>query len=66
MSSKATALDVDFERDLPTTQADSDALWRARQLAPLSPEAYQKWTELFAQEASWRRHNVPEDEPFTL
>lgn len=56
---------LDLERDMPLTAADIEALDRARQLRPLSTEAYLEWLTLM-----WRkdpsREIVPFDEPFTL
>jgi hypothetical protein len=72
MPSKKTADDpfaVDFERDVPTTSADLEALARARQLRPLSADEYQQWVDLV------HAHHPPPDrdetgreadEPFSL
>jgi hypothetical protein len=66
MSSKKT-LDVDFERDLPTTAADLEALARARNLPPLATDAYLDWLTLMAATtAPIRRLNTDADEPFEL
>lgn len=66
MSSKKT-LDVDFERDLPTTAADLEALARARNLRPLATDAYLDWLTLMAATTKpIRRLNTDEDEPFEL
>jgi hypothetical protein len=55
---------LDFERDMPLTSADLEALARARQLRPLQTDAYLDWLTLM-----WRkdqREPVAFDEPFTL
>ena len=66
MSSKKT-LDVDFERDLPTTAADIEALARARNLPPLPAQAYLDWLTLMSKASeSDRRLNTDHDEPFQL
>ena len=56
---------LDFERDMPLTEADLEALARARHLRPLSTEAYLDWLTLM-----WRKDPSREivifDEPFTL
>jgi hypothetical protein len=66
MSSKKT-LDVDFERDLPTTPADIEALARARQLPPMSTVDYLAWLTLMTSgERPVPRLNTDDDEPFTL
>lgn len=59
---------LDFDRDMPLTAADLEALARSRNLRPLSPEQYQAWVDLIA-----KHHGTPErtvrpddDEPFTL
>ena len=57
--------DLDFERDMPLTAADLEALARSRQLRPLPTEAYLEWLTLM-----WRKDPSREivifDEPFTL
>lgn len=66
MSSKET-LDVDFERDLPTTAADLEALARERELRPLTTIDYLQWlTELSVVSRFEPRLNTPSDEPFEL
>lgn len=66
MSSKKT-LDVDFERDMPTTAADLEALARARNLRPLTTEAYLDWLTLMsATSKPVHRLNTNDDEPFEL
>ena len=66
MSSKKT-LDVDFERDMPLTAADLEALDRATRLPPLATEAYLKWLTLMsAGLRPVRRLNTDADEPFEL
>jgi hypothetical protein len=60
-------LDVDFERDLPTTAADLEALARARNLRPLATDKYLEWLTLMAATTEpVRRLNTDEDEPFEL
>ena len=66
MSSKKT-LDVDFERDMPTTAADLEALARARHHRPLANEAYLDWLTLMsATSKPAHRLNTDDDEPFEL
>jgi hypothetical protein len=66
MSSKKT-LDVDFERDLPTTAEDVEALARARQHRPLPTDVYLKWlTQMSEGPRSTPRLNTDSDEPFEL
>lgn len=71
MSSKKSPVawdELDLERDMPTTAVDVEALERARQLEPLSPETYLRWVELLAQHhpSPSRELNSDSDEPFTL
>lgn len=72
MSSKKTVaadpFDVDFERDMPLTAADIEALDRARNLRPLSAEDYQRWHDLMIKCHGQPPHrdNTDADEPFTL
>lgn len=66
MSSKKTAgSDVDFARDVPTTAEDIEALWRARQLPPLTDEQYLEWVALVGGHRLPRGNSVT-DEPFEL
>ena len=67
MSSPKT-LDVDFERDMPLTDADIAALDRARYHAPLSTEAYLEWLSLMraANPPRERELNSDADAPFEL
>jgi hypothetical protein len=66
MSSKKT-LDVDFERDMPLTAADLEALARSRNLRPLSTEAYLDWLTLMsATSKPVPRLNTASDKPFEL
>ena len=66
MSSRRTP-DVDFERDLPLTAADLEALARARNLRPLATDDYLQWlTLMWRAEGEPRRLNTDADEPFTL
>ncbi len=66
MSSPRTP-DVDFERDLPLTAADLEALARARQLRPLTTEAYLAWlTLMWRPDGEPHRLNTDAYEPFTL
>lgn len=66
MSSKKT-LDVDFERDMPLTAADLEALARSRNLRPLPTEAYLDWLTLMsATSKPIPRLNTDSDDPFEL
>ena len=65
MSSQKT-LDLDFERDMPLTTADIEALARARQLRPLTTGAYLEWLTLMWRKDTPRELNSDSDEPFTL
>ena len=58
--------DVDFERDMPLTAADIEALDRARNLPPLTTKAYLDWLTLMWRPDGERRLNTDADEPFTL
>jgi hypothetical protein len=63
MSSKKT-LDVDFERDLPTTAADVEALERARRHPSLPTDAYLRWLTLMSSGSrAVPRLNTDADEP---
>ena len=72
MSSKKTGVadpfDVDFERDMPLTAADVEALARARNLRPLPTHVYLDWLAVMSR--TWgeppHRNNTDADEPFTL
>jgi hypothetical protein len=71
MSSKKNAADLwdfDLERDNPLTAADLEALARARNLRPLTPEDYQAWVDLIEKHHGLppRDGNTDADEPFTL
>lgn len=67
MSSKPTATaDLDFDRDLPTTAADVEALARARHLRKLPDDVYLEWLESMSRHSSPRDHAAYPDEPFTL
>lgn len=65
MSSNAKP-EVDFERDMPLTAADLEALARARQLRPMATQAYLDWLTLMWRPDRERRLNTDADEPFTL
>jgi hypothetical protein len=67
MSSPKTR-DVDFERDMPLTEADIAALERARQHPPLSTDAYLEWLSLMraANPPRERVLNSADDPPFEL
>ena len=69
-SQKKTAdpFDLDFERDMPLTADDLEALARARDLRPLTPEQYEEWASLIERHHGKRprRLNTDADEPFTL
>lgn len=74
MSSKKNDADpfagLDFDRDMPLTSADLEALARSRDLRPLSPEKYQEWVDLIVKHHGIARKpreiNTDDDEPFTL
>lgn len=61
---------LDFDRDMPLTAADLEALARARNLRPLSAQQYQDWVDLIVKHhghgSAPRRENTDDDEPFTL
>jgi len=60
-------LDVDFERDMPLTAADLEALARSRNLRPLPTAAYLDWLTLMsATSKPVPRLNTDADEPFEL
>ena len=60
-------LEVDFERDMPLTSADLEALARARNLPPLPTDTYLEWlTLMWRPDGEPHRLNSPSDEPFTL
>ncbi|MDQ3282886.1 MAG: hypothetical protein M3Q69_15905 [Acidobacteriota bacterium] len=59
--------DVDFERDMPLTSADIEALARARKLRPLPTTEYLDWLTLMTENGVARREtNSDSDEPFEL
>lgn len=59
--------DLDFDRDLPTTAADVEALDRARNLRKLPDEVYLEWLELLSRNAPPReRDDAFPSEPFVL
>ncbi len=60
--------DVDFARDVPTTPADVEALWKARELRPLSFDEYVAWVTSIVGDRPRRsvRLNPDADEPFEL
>jgi len=63
----AEPFDLAWERDVPTTAADVEALWRARRLKPMAPDEYQHWCDLvFANHPRTRTRNTEDDEPFEL
>ena len=70
MSSKKSTdpWSVDFERDMPLTAADIEALARARDLPPLDAQEYQQWCDLITRHhpPPPRPLNTDDDEPFTL
>lgn len=60
-------LDIDFERDLPLTAEDIEALARARHLRPLPDASYLEWlTWMSTVLPPPRRNNTDADEPFEL
>lgn len=64
---KAEPFDLAWERDVPTTAADVEALWKARRLKPMAADEYQHWVDLiFAGRPRTRSRNSAEDEPFEL
>jgi hypothetical protein len=68
MSSNGNAEpDVDFERDVPTTKADVDALERARQMRALPTAVYLEWLSRMPK-TLLRKPDEPlfPDEPFEL
>lgn len=65
MSSTKNA-DVDFERDLPTTAEDIEALERAREQKPLATDAYLRWISQMPKTPRPRGFNTDDDEPFEL
>ncbi|HEX8252652.1 MAG TPA: hypothetical protein VF846_05865 [Thermoanaerobaculia bacterium] len=59
--------EIDFERDMPLTAADIEALARARDLRPMPTSAYLDWLTLMSANAPARREtNSDADEPFEL
>jgi hypothetical protein len=60
--------DVDFARDVPTTAADVEALWKARQLRPLTFEQYVSWVTAIIgnKRPPSRETNSDSDKPFEL
>lgn len=60
-------LDIDFERDMPATAADIEALARARDLRQLDTESYLAWLTLISLTTKRvQRLNTDSDEPFEL
>ena len=59
-------LDLNLERDIPTTPADVEALERARDLRPLPTQAYLDWLTLMSVPRLPRETNSDSDEPFVL
>ena len=66
MSSKKKADDVDFEKDMPLTAADLEALARARKLRPMTTESYLAWLTLMRVRPARRGTNFASDGPFEL
>ena len=69
MSSKKTdSVDwfsgLDFERDMPFTNEDLEAMARSRMLRPLSAAEYQRWADYL--DPLVPRNNTDSDEPFEL
>lgn len=58
--------DVDFARDVPTTPADVEALWNARQLRPLTFDEYVACVTAIVGPSRHPRLNADADEPFEL
>ena len=58
--------DVDFDRDMPLTAADLEALARARNLRPLTTESYLEWLSLMRVSPASRETNSDSDAPFEL
>ena len=66
MSSRKKAadpFDLDFERDMPLTAADLEALARARNLRPLTPEQYEAWADLVERHHGKRPRRADDDLP---
>ncbi|HVG23574.1 MAG TPA: hypothetical protein VND45_05425 [Thermoanaerobaculia bacterium] len=64
---RADPFDLDFDRDMPLTAADLEALARARDLRPLTTAAYLEWlTLMWRADGEPHRGNTDSDEPFTL
>jgi len=61
---------LDFDRDMPLTSADLEALARSRNLRPLTPEQYQEWVDLIVKHHGTgripRQQNTDDDKPFSL
>jgi len=56
-----------FEIDVPTTAADNEALWRARQLNGMSADEYLQFLLTFTENLpASRETNSDSDEPFEL
>jgi len=55
----------DFERDMPLTKADIDALWRARGLTPMTDQEYLDFLSSIAIYDP-RKTDEPWPEPFEL
>jgi len=58
--------EVDFERDMPLTAEDIEALARSRQLRPLPTDVYLAWLTLMWRPDGEHHLNTDADEPFTL
>jgi hypothetical protein len=55
-----------FEVDVPTTEADNVALWRARELNPMGPHEYLQFLLTFTESQPASREITPWPEPFEL
>ncbi|HEX8170174.1 MAG TPA: hypothetical protein VF824_06520 [Thermoanaerobaculia bacterium] len=66
MQSRSTLIDVDFERDVPTSAADVAALERARAATTLSPQAYLEFLLAFRDSSPPDRELPLRHEPFDL
>jgi len=56
----------DFDVDVPTTPADNEALWRARDLNYMAPHEYLQFLVTFTEHLPASREITPWTEPFIL
>lgn len=57
---------LEFEKDVPTTAADNEALWRARDRNAMGPREYLEFLLAFTEGVPASREISAFDEPFTL